>query len=256
MAEEWKYFDGRGHLVRTFGTQTTQGRATTDTEYDAMGRVVRNSNPYYSAAGAASAINPGGLWANRQYDSFSRVIQLTLPDQTTAQAAFAGSVTTVTDQANKSRRRVTDALGRLARLDEPDSTGNLGSVNSPTQPTTYQYDALDNLVHITQGVQHRYFKYDSLSRMTYERQPEHAAPHAAADALTGNNSWSRKVIYNSFNLVSQVTDARGVATDFTYDTLNRLISKGYSDGTPQCSTVTMSRARPTAGVRLTQIGAA
>ena len=115
---------------------------------------------------------------------------------------------TVTDQANKSRRRVTDALGRLARMDEPDASGNLGSVSSPVQPTSYQYDALDNLVHITQGVQHRYFKYDSLSRMTYERQPEQDAPHAAADALTGNNSWSRQVIYNAFNLVSQVTDAR------------------------------------------------
>jgi YD repeat-containing protein len=166
------------------------------------------------------------------YDSFSRVTQETLPDQTTAQAAYAGNVTTVTDQANKSRRRVTDALGRLVRMDEPDASGNLGAVSSPSQPTFYQYDALDNLVHITQGAQHRYFKFDSLSRMTYERQPEHNAPHAASDALTGNNSWSRKIVYNEFNLVSQVTDARGVATNLAYDTLNRLIMKTYSDGSP------------------------
>ena len=232
VAEEWKYFDGRGQLVRTFGTQTTQGRATRDIEYDAMGRAVRDSNPYYSQSGAGSAINPASLWATRQYDSLSRVTQQTLPDQTSALAAYAGNVMTVTDQANKSRRRVTDALGRLVRIDEPDASGNLGSVNSPLQPTSYQYDALDNLIHITQGAQHRYFKYDSLSRMTYERQPEQDAPHAAADALTGNSSWSRKIDYNGFSLVSQVTDARGVATNFTYDTLNRLISKTYSDGTP------------------------
>ncbi|HVQ36179.1 MAG TPA: RHS repeat-associated core domain-containing protein, partial [Pyrinomonadaceae bacterium] len=136
-----------------------------------------------------------------------------------------------TDQANKSRRRVADALGRLARMDEPDALGNLGSVGSPTQPTTYEYDALDNLIHITQGVQHRYFKFDSLSRMTFERQPEQAAPHAATDALTGNNNWSRKIEYNGFSLVSQVTDARGVATSFVYDTLNRLTTKSYSDST-------------------------
>ena len=68
--------------------------------------------------------------------------------------------------------------------------------------------------------------------MTYERQPEQDAPHAAADALTGNSSWSRKIVYNGFNLVSQVTDARGVATNFTYDTLNRLTYKAYSDGSP------------------------
>jgi RHS repeat-associated protein len=232
LAEEWKYIDGRGQVVRTFGSQTTQGRATTDIEYDAMGRVLRNGNPYYSQSGAASAINPAGLWVTPQYDSFSRVTQETLPDQTTAQAVYAGNVITVTDQANKSRRRVTDALGRLARMDEPDASGNLGAVSSPVQPTFYQYDALNNLVHITQGAQHRYFKYDSLSRMTYERQPEQDAPHAAADPLTGNNSWSRKIIYNEFNLVSQVTDARLVATNFAYDTLNRLIMKTYSDGSP------------------------
>ena len=51
------------------------------------------------------------------------------------------------------------------------------------------------------------------------------APVGTADALTGNNSWSRKIDYNGFNLVSQVTDARGVATNFSYDTLNRLIWK-------------------------------
>lgn len=136
--------------MRAFGTQTTQGRATTDVEYDAMGRVVRNSNPYYSPSGAASPINPAGFWATRQYDSFSRVTQVTLPDQTTAQAAYAGTAMTVTDQANKSRRRVTDALGRLVRVDEPDPSGNLGTVSSPLRPSSYGYDALDNLVHITQ----------------------------------------------------------------------------------------------------------
>jgi len=51
--------------LRTFGAQTTQGRATRDVEYDAMGRLVRNSNPYYSQSGASSAFNPAGLWASR-----------------------------------------------------------------------------------------------------------------------------------------------------------------------------------------------
>jgi YD repeat-containing protein len=55
------------------------------------------------------------------------------------------------DGESKSHDEFTDALGRLARVDEPDASGNLGAVSSPLQPTFYQYDALDNLVHITQG---------------------------------------------------------------------------------------------------------
>ncbi len=71
----------------------------------------------------------------------------------------------------------------------------MGSVSSPLQPTSYQYDALNNLVHITQGAQHRYFKYDSLSRMIRERQIEQDVntDYVLSDPLTGNSSWSRKI---------------------------------------------------------------
>ncbi len=32
-----------------------------------------------------------------------------------------------------------DGLGRLARVDEPDGSGNLGNKTSPIQPTSYTY---------------------------------------------------------------------------------------------------------------------
>jgi YD repeat-containing protein len=59
-------------------------------------------------------------------------------------------VTTVTDQAGKSRRQITDALGRMIRVDEPNSSGTLGMVAAPNQPTYYEYDILDNLTAIHQ----------------------------------------------------------------------------------------------------------
>jgi len=90
----------------------------------------------------------------------------------------------MTDQANKSRRSVTDALGRLIEVVEAPGTLNLS--------TTYQYDVLGNLRQVTQGEQRRYFMYDSLSRLIRAKNPEQAtnAGLALSDPVTGNSGWS------------------------------------------------------------------
>jgi YD repeat-containing protein len=72
----------------------------------------------------------------------------------------------VTDQASKQRKSVTDALGRLKTVYEPDSGGTL-NVN-----TDYTYDVLNNLLTVSQGSQTRTFSYDSLNRLTNANNPE------------------------------------------------------------------------------------
>ena len=60
-------------------------------------------------------------------------METTLNDLTKVYASYNGLVATLTDQAGKSRRQIMDTLGRIARVDEPDSYGNLGDNNSPLQ---------------------------------------------------------------------------------------------------------------------------
>ena len=159
-------------------------------------------------------------------------------------------MTTVTDQAGKQRRSVSDSLGRVIELHEPNSSGALGTVSLPNQETVYVYDVLNNLVKITQGSQNRYFKYDSLSRLIREKQVEHAAnsSYNLSDSLTGNSSWSRKFEYNSHGLVTYAHDPLGVQTAFEYDALNRLTLVNYGDSTPDAhyyyDSQTLPRARP------------
>ena len=238
------YFDGRGALTQTFDSYTSgDGWSITDIEYDSMGRAYRGSNPYYCTSSYGScSINPSGVWTTSTFDVLGRVTQVTLPRgddanpsyTTTAQMTYEGEVTTATDQAGKQRRQVTDALGRLIRVDEPNSSNSLGTVSSPNQSTSYTYDVLDNLVKVTQGSQERYFKYDSLSRVIRERHAEQSTNSAynLSDSLTGNSSWSRKFEYNSHGLVTHAYDARGIQTDFSYDGLNRVTLVDYSDSTP------------------------
>ena len=242
--ESRSYLDGRGELTQTFDGYTSgDGWSITDVEYDSMGRPYRTSNPYYCTTSYGScSINPSGIWTTRTYDRLGRVTQVAMPQGDDAsptatanlQATFEGDVITFTDQGGKQRRQITDGLGRVIRVDEPNSSGSLGTVASPNQPTSYMYDVLGNLVKITQDAQSRYFKYDSLSRLIRKRHVEETTNSAynLSDSLTGNSSWTSKVEYNSHGLVTHTYDARGVQTDFTYDALNRLTLVDYSDSTP------------------------
>lgn len=242
-----RYFDGRGALARTMSNYTAaNGWSTQDLEYDAMGRAYRASNPYF-AANDTAAINAAGFWTTNTFDPLGRVIQIEMPRgdndnslKTSFTIAPNGIYTTVTDQANKLRRQKVDALGRVVRLDESNSSNSLGSESSPNQPTSYAYDVLNNLVRITQTdpaasvSQNRYFKYDSMSRLIRERQVEQVtnSSYDLSDSLTSNSSWTRKLEYNSSSLISYAYDARGVGVQFSYDGLNRLQTITYSDSTP------------------------
>lgn len=241
--ESHQYFDGRGAVVRTFNSYTAaQGWVTTDIEYDPMGRVLRASNPYYSA-GETAPINAAGWWTTSNViDKLGRVAELTLPDGAKVTSQFAGKVTTATDQAGRQRRQVADALGRVVEVHEPDAAGNLGTLTSPAQKTTYEYDALDNPTKARQAgsyqggaqvTQERVFRYDSLSQLTHQKQVEAAArlDDAGAVAASGGQ-WSQVTKYDAWGNVTDGYDARGVHTQITYDTLNRVDAVTYSDGTP------------------------
>lgn len=134
--------------------------------------------------------------------------------------SYDANATTVLDQAGKIRRSLRDGLGRLSRVDEPDSNGVLGSVSSPNQATSYAYNALDNLTTVVQGAQTRTFVYDSLKRLTSATNPE-----------SGTFTYSYD---NNGNLASKI-DPRSITTSFVYDSLNRVTSRVYSDGTPTVS---------------------
>ncbi len=141
--------------------------------------------------------------------------------------------TLVTDQAGKQRRSVTNALGQLIRVDEPDTNGNLGSVSSPTQPTHYYYNTLGKMVRVNQGVQNRYFMHDSLGRLLRVRQPEQTVnTYLNTSGNPDNNSWTIGFTYdNNGNLLTS-RDANNVVITSTYDALNRPLTRSYSDSTP------------------------
>jgi len=230
-------YDGLG---RTWRTATYEGASLgwsiIDTEFDALGRVYRISNPY-RATGVTGEVNPSGVWTTTIYDALDRVIETQAPDGAKMRTEYSGARVLATEPYNESlplgqqnrKQRIgeSDALGRLKSMWE--IKGADSATEGVTFPghseitagykTTYQYDALDNLTTVTQRagtggtLQTRSFVYDSLKRLTSVTNPESGLTTYVYDP--------------SGNLINK-TDARGITATFAYDALNRLTGDSYS----------------------------
>lgn len=211
-------YDTLGRTIESRQYETGTQYVATRQEYDSLGRVKKTSNPFRPAL----AENP--VWTTTEYDSLGRVFKVTTPDAAKVMTNYLGTVVMVTDQAGKSRRSETDALGRLKKVVEytrtfTDPTG-VEEPNASDYTTTYEYDTLNNLMTVTQGGQTRSFVYDSLSRLKSATNPESGTISYTYDA--------------NGNLLTK-TDARNTSTTYTYDELSRVKTRVYSDGTPQVS---------------------
>jgi RHS repeat-associated protein len=228
-----QHFDqlGRVRLTRQLEDSANQSATDEATGIKVQARYRYSGGNYYELMSnpyrAASSADAGGEltmgWSTVKHDQAGRVVEAQtfsgagLPAPSGGNGAATGTVNsgynatevTVTDQAGKSRKNVTDALGRLVQVYEDPSGLNY--------LTSYNYDGLNNLVNVYQGIQTRTFVYDSLKRLTSATNPESSTLNYQYD--------------NNGNL-TQKTDARGVATSYAYDALNRATSRSYSDGTP------------------------
>ena len=91
--------------------------------------------------------------------------------------------------------------------------------------TCYKYDALNNLIEVDQGSQTRTYSYDGLSRLTSSTTPQSGTTNLYYTTSGGS------LCAAAANALCRRTDARGITTTYTYDAVNRLTSKSYSDST-------------------------
>jgi RHS repeat-associated protein len=229
-ANNWKesyvWADGLGRAIKTQSVDADGGDVFTVSEYDRMGRVIKASNPFSNVSSPDCATNIH--CTTTTYDAAGRVWKVKTADNAEVETTYGlatsggqlGTVLTVTDQAEKPRRSITNALGQLIRVDEPDVNNNnqLGSIDAPNQPTYYLYDTLNDLTTVKQGgtfaqpVQTRSFVYDSLSRLKSANNPESGLIQYTYDKI-GNLKTKR--------------DARNIKTVYDYDALNRVVQRCY-----------------------------
>jgi RHS repeat-associated protein len=254
-------FDGLGRVSQTQLNSDPSGPTYTLTTYDAVGRKSQVYNPTRCSTITSNCENET-TWGYTTYiyDALSRACVIVQPDGTVVSVcpttAPAGDVftsyaafpcTTVTDEAGKSRKSCVDGLGRMTGVWEDPSNLNY--------PTTYKYDALNNLLSVTQNGNNsasarvRTFTYDSLSRLACAANPEVQAATCPPSVGTYPAGAITYKYDNDGNLASKTapspnqprTGTATVTTSYTYDTLNRLTAKSYNDtysSNPATPTVT------------------
>lgn len=187
--------------------ETTGIKVQTRYLYSGLNSYVLTSNPYRAnTSGEAGGESTMG-WTRSKNDNGGRMVEVQtfggagLPAPWGGNGTSTGTVTssynanevTVTDQAGKSRKSATDALGRLVQVyEDPAGLNYL---------TSYSYDGLDSLVTVNQGVQTRTFVYDSLKRLSTATNPE-----------SGTISYQ----YDNNGNLTQKTDARGSGHQFRH----------------------------------------
>ena len=237
-------YDGLARVKQTQLNSNPGCVVYVDTTYDALSRKAIVRNPYCTTADPTYGIT------SFQYDALSRVTKLIPPDGTSStnnvSTVYASNCTTVTDQAGKTRKTCTDSLGRLTQVFEPDANGNF------VYETDYVYDALNNL---TCAEQHgnvtgtgcssqpsndatspwrvRRFNYNSLSQLTSAANPEISSSQSPPQICAITYSYD-----NDGNVLTKVTPAPNqpnctptLTTTYSYDELDRVTQKSYSDGT-------------------------
>jgi RHS repeat-associated protein len=243
------HLDGLGRTVQTTKS-TPAGTIYADTSYDARGNVASVSNPHYSTSSPTDGVT------TFQYDGLGRQIKVINPDASVAQAAFKGSSVALADEGNGNTNPVEklqqyDALGRLIKVCEVTSVSQMGSDATPAAcgfdlnaisthstgfSTAYAYDQLDNLLTVNQGsaLMTRTFAYDSLSRLTSSAIPETTnttdpSPRATTYSYTASGG---ALCSGDPSSPCIITDPRAITTTLSYDAMNRVTQKQYSDGTP------------------------
>jgi len=212
--------DGVGHTLYKQLTSDPSGTDITATTYDGLGRVYTVSNPYRSTSDPTYGLTTFG------YDALNRTTSKVNPGPNGGSESwsYSGNNVTFTDENGNQWLRTSDALGRLTYVWEPN-----GSSQAPSMQTFYAYDALNDLLAVTQsgngtGSVSRSFSYNSLSQLLTAQNPE--------SGTICYGQWAGSTCANGYdrdgNLVYK-TDARAVVTSYSYDALNRLLSKTYTN---------------------------
>lgn len=224
--------DALGRPITNSLVNDPDGQTYVGTTYDSDGRVSSISNPYRGSSSGGDTPT---------YDGMNRTTQVTHADSDPAHTYYGAAVGTgggatsqscssstygygypvlVVDEIGNKRQTWTNGFGKVIETDEPNASGTL-NVN-----TCYTYDANHNLTGVAgQSSQTRSYSYDAMSRVTSTTTPESGTTSFSYTASGGG------LCSGDPTAVCFRTDARSVTTTYTYDALNRLTLRHYSDGT-------------------------
>ncbi|MBF0386827.1 MAG: VCBS repeat-containing protein [Candidatus Omnitrophica bacterium] len=222
--DSYVYIDGLGRTLSVKTPSATTGKVVVSGQVTSNNRglVVKEYPAYFSTSDYSVLELPGTANAATtfEYDALGRRIKAVFADGTYAATVFSPLSTTVTDPNGHRTIRITDARGRIIRVEN--YSGATGQSDMyPAQAftlyaaTTYNYDLLGNLLTVTDSK-------NNVTTMTYD---------ALGRKLSMDDPDMHHVSYEydvPGKLIKQ-TDAMNVSMAITYDVLGRPLSKARAD---------------------------
>jgi len=216
------YYDGLGRKSST-SLATNSSPIKTTYAYDGRGRLAYSSLPAYNAPqpecltgiGTADSSCAPQYGSFTLFDGLNRPVSVTAAGGAVSTTQYMADETLVSDPSGVTRLNTADRFGNLLSVVEDPNSWYVGGLpGTLNYNTSYTYDALNNLLAVSQGgSRSRSFTYDPLKRL-----------------LTAQNLESGTISYtydNSGNLATKL-DALSITTSLAYDGLNRVSGKTYS----------------------------
>ena len=229
------FIDGLGRTIQTkkdlekdFDDRTEVGMVVSGAqEFDARGRVHKQGQPLFDTGPATSFVAVEMLRATTtEHDILARVTQVTFPDGTTTTTSYElGPLddklwfrTTVTDANQVSRVTYSDTGGTVRAVQEQNSFGNLDAPVIKTLTTRYDYDAMHQLLSVTDAKNNvTSASYDTLGRMFQIVSPD-----------AGRTEWRFDLSGNVGAKITARLAALGQQIGYEYD-FSRLKRVDYPD---------------------------
>ena len=244
LTESWTDGAGRMRLSRVPHKWDTSGNITswagTQTEYDILGRVKRQSVPTeVNSSWGATGDDATVRWTYQKYDWMNRVVRRINTDgDDTAPPAYndsdilisyegcgcAGATTTTVESekvpvpgtssfARRKQKTYTDILGRTFKAETFDWEGDLYT------SVAHKFNGRDQVVESTQTdeTSTENPKRSQLTTVTFDGHGRLKTSHKPEQRDTSDNLKYTTYNYNADDTVADVTDGRGVVTAYTYN---------------------------------------
>jgi len=186
------YMDKLHRTIRKTAESRDGQLIDVDTEFDALGRERRVSEPHFDGATV--------YWTVIDFDILGRPVLTTRPDLSTQSVVYNGLTQVSTNELSQTKTVVNDVAGRM-----------VSSKDAYNETVTYQYDAIGQMTAIIDPA-------GNTTTMAYDVR---GAKTAMSDPDKG--AWSYR--YNALGLLSEQTDAKGQVTAMTYDVLGRMLTR-------------------------------
>jgi YD repeat-containing protein len=214
------FVDGLSRTIAEVSrSENCQQAINTLYSYDDMGRIQKVVGPFFVPMGCTSFnyhsnYSSDSPITETYYDKRGRPIEISSNDSVyqwnPTTFSYSGFSTTITDPDGCKKKEIKDYLGRLIQVVEYKGQSQYN--------TYYSYNAAGDLTQVKNNTNKlTIMGYDPLGRKISMTDPD-------------MGSWTYSYDANS-NLINQ-TDARGQGISFSYDELNRFLTKTYTTSDP------------------------